>query len=298
MSNGYTSIPVNVGSMTNSGVEIELNSTPISVRNFQWDIFANATFQKNTINELAPEYKGEYISGTTIYREGESLFQYYLPRYAGVDPNTGLALYYAKTEAPEDATDEEKAAWVGEEYVTSDYSLASKTGREATGDIAPDVYGGFGTSLSFFGFDFSIQFAYQLGGKLYDNTYAAMMHGGMASEIGKNWHNDIANAWTPENRFTDVPRLNSSDKYANSLSDRWLVSSDYLSLNNITLGYTLPKNWVRAIGLNSVRIYGAADNVALFAARKGMDPRKGIMSTTTSTYGTLRTISGGIKVTF
>ena len=298
MSNGYTSIPVNVGSMTNSGVEIELNSTPISVRNFQWDIFANATFQKNTINELAPEYNGEYISGTTIYREGESLFQYYLPRYAGVDPNTGLALYYAKTEAPEDATDEEKAAWVGEEYVTSDYSLASKTGREATGDIAPDVYGGFGTSLSFFGFDFSIQFAYQLGGKLYDNTYAAMMHGGMASEIGKNWHNDIANAWTPENRFTDVPRLNSSDKYANSLSDRWLVSSDYLSLNNITLGYTLPKNWVRAIGLNSVRIYGAADNVALFAARKGMDPRKGIMSTTTSTYGTLRTISGGIKVTF
>ena len=178
------------------------------------------------------------------------------------------------------------------------YSLASKTGREATGDIAPDVYGGFGTSLSFFGFDFSIQFAYQLGGKLYDNTYAAMMHGGMASEIGKNWHNDIANAWTPENRFTDVPRLNSSDKYANSQSDRWLVSSDYLSLNNITLGYTLPKNWVRAIGLNSVRIYGAADNVALFAARKGMDPRKGIMSTTTSTYGTLRTISGGIKVTF
>ncbi len=298
MSNGYTSIPVNVGSMTNSGVEIELNSTPISVRNFQWDIFANATFQKNTINELAPEYNGEYISGTTIYREGESLFQYYLPRYAGVDPNTGLALYYAKTEAPADATDEEKAAWVGEEYVTSDYSLASKTGREATGDIAPDVYGGFGTSLSFFGFDFSIQFAYQLGGKLYDNTYAAMMHGGTASEIGKNWHNDIANAWTPENRFTDVPRLNSSDKDANALSDRWLVSSDYLSLNNITLGYTLPKNWVRAIGLNSVRIYGAADNVALFAARKGMDPRKGIMSTTTSTYGTLRTISGGIKVTF
>ena len=297
-SNGYSSIPVNIGSMTNSGVEIELNSTAIDTRNFKWDIFANATFQKNVINELAPELEGEYISGTTIYREGESRYQYYLPKYAGVDPHSGLALYYAKTQPAADATDEEIAAFEPEIYVTSDYSVAQSTYREATGDMAPDVYGGFGTSFEFFGFDLSVQFAYQLGGMLYDNTYASMMHGGTSSSVGRNWHNDIANAWTPENRFTDVPRLNYNDKYANSTSDRWLVSSDYLSLNNITFGYTFPKKWMRAIGLNSVRVYGAADNVALFCARKGMDPRKGTMSTTTSTYGALRTFSGGIKVTF
>ena len=297
-SNGYSEIPVNIGSMTNSGLEIELNSTPIDMRNFRWDIFANATFQKNVINELAPELEGEYISGTTIYREGESRYQYYLPKYAGVDPHTGLALYYAKTKPASDATDEEIAAFVPEVYITDDWSVAQQTYREATGDIAPDMYGGFGTSLEFYGFDLSVQFAYQLGGKLYDNTYASMMHGGTSSSAGRNWHNDIANAWTPENRFTDVPRLNYNDKYANSQSDRWLVSSDYLSLNNITFGYTFPKKWMRAIGLNSIRIYGAADNVALFSARKGMDPRKGTMSTTTSTYGALRTFSGGIKVTF
>ena len=297
-SNGYSEIPVNIGSMTNSGVEIELNSTAIDKRNFKWDIFANATFQKNVINELAPELEGEYISGTTIYREGESRYQYYLPKYAGVDPHTGLALYYAKTQPASDATDEEIAAFVPEIYVTSDYSVAQKTYREATGDMAPDVYGGFGTSLEFYGFDLSVQFSYQLGGMLYDNTYAKMMHGGTSSSVGTNWHNDIANAWTPENRFTDIPRLNYNDKYTNSTSDRWLVSSDYLSLNNITFGYTFPKKWLRAIGLNSIRIYGAADNVALFSARKGMDPRKGTMSTTTSTYGALRTFSGGIKVTF
>ncbi len=297
-SNGYSEIPVNIGSMTNSGLEIELNSTPIDTRNFRWDIFANATFQKNVINELAPELEGEYISGTTIYREGESRYQYYLPKYAGVDPHTGLALYYAKTKPASDATEEEIAAFVPEVYITDDWSVAQQTYREATGDIAPDMYGGFGTSLEFYGFDLSVQFAYQLGGKLYDNTYASMMHGGTSSSAGRNWHNDIANAWTPENRFTDVPRLNYNDKYANSQSDRWLVSSDYLSLNNITFGYTFPKKWMRAIGLNSIRIYGAADNVALFSARKGMDPRKGTMSTTTSTYGALRTFSGGIKVTF
>ena len=297
-SNGYSSIPVNVGSMTNSGVEIELNSTAIDMRNFRWDIFANATFQQNVINELAPEYNGEYISGTTIYREGESRWQYYLPRYAGVDPHTGLALYYAKTQPAADATEEEIAKFVPEEYVTSDYNVAQATGREATGDIAPDVYGGFGTSFELYGFDFSIQFSYQLGGMLYDNSYASLMHGGTSSSVGRNWHNDIANAWTPENRFTDVPRLNHSDKYANSLSDRFLVSSDYLSLNNITFGYTFPKKWVRVLGLNSIRIYGAADNVALFTARKGLDPRKGTTSVNASTYSALRTISGGIKVTF
>ena len=297
-SNGYSEIPVNIGSMTNSGLEVELNSTVVDTRNFKWDIFANATFQKNVINELAPELEGEYISGTTIYREGESRYQYYLPKYAGVDPHTGIALYYAKTQPASDATEEEIAAFVPEVYVTSDYSVAQKTYREATGDLAPDVYGGFGTGFEFFGFDLSVQFSYQLGGMLYDNTYASMMHGGTSSSVGRNWHNDIANAWTPENRFTDVPRLNYNDKYANSQSDRWLVSSDYLSLNNVTFGYTFPKKWMRAIGLNSVRIYGAADNVALFSARKGMDPRKGTMSTTTSTYGALRTFSGGIKVTF
>ena len=124
------------------------------------------------------------------------------------------------------------------------------------------------------------------------------MHGGTSSDAGHNWHKDIANAWTPENRYTDVPRLNSEDQYTNAQSDRWLVSSNYLSLNNITLGYTIPKQLVRKLGLNSIRIYGAADNVALLSARKGLDPRKGIMSQSASTYSALRTISGGIKITF
>ena len=319
-SNGYSSIPVNFGSMTNSGVEIELNAAAIDKRNFKWDIFANATFQKNVINELASEYNGEYISGSTIYREGDTYYQKYYVRYAGVDPNTGLALYYAKTAADDyfkktmTAEDYGKLTAEGNEaayeaaveaykknpevYVTSDWSTASKTGREATGNLAPKVYGGFGTSLEFYGFDLSVQFSYQLGGLLYDNSYAAFMHAGTSLEVGHNWHNDIAKAWTPENRYTDVPRLNHSDTYANSQSDRFLVSSDYLSLNNITFGYTFPKKWMRAIGLNSIRIYGAADNVALFSARKGMDPRKGITSTDGATYSALRTISGGIKVTF
>ena len=70
------------------------------------------------------------------------------------------------------------------------------------------------------------------------------------------------------------------------------------AINNITLGYTLPKRIVRNLGIESLRVYGAADNVALFAARKGLDPRQGYVSSTTSTYGALRSISAGVKLTF
>lgn len=297
-SNGYSSIPVNIGSMTNSGMEIELSYTPIETKNLKWSLFGNATFSKNKINELDPELNGEWISGSTIYTEGESMYRSYIVKYAGVDAATGYPLYWTKTTPAADATEEEKAVFVPEWYATSNYDEAYANGRQATDDLLPTVYGGFGTSLDFYGFDFSIQMAYQLGGKIFDYSYQALMHNGDGSSAGQNWHVDMAKAWTPENTNTDVPRLNRSDKYTNELTDRWLTSSNYLSVNNITLGYTLPKNWLRSLNIQALRLYVAADNVALFSTRKGMDPRQGFRGTSGDTYSALRTISGGIKLTF
>ena len=297
-SNGYSSIPVNIGSMTNSGMEIELTYTPIETKNLKWSLFGNATFSKNKINELDPELDGEWISGSTIYTEGESMYRSYIVKYAGVDAATGYPLYWTKTTPAADATEEEKAAFVPEWYATSNYDEAYANGRQATDDLLPTVYGGFGTSLDFYGFDFSIQMAYQLGGKIFDYSYQALMHNGDGYSAGQNWHVDMAKAWTPENTNTDVPRLNRSDKYTNEFTDRWLTSSNYLSVNNITLGYTLPKNWLRSLNIQALRLYVAADNVALFSTRKGMDPRQGFRGTSGDTYSALRTISGGIKLTF
>jgi hypothetical protein len=77
-----------------------------------------------------------------------------------------------------------------------------------------------------------------------------------------------------------------------------LITSNYLSINNVTLGYTLPKSFTRKMGVESLRIYGVADNLALFSARKGLDPRQGYVASEGATYGALRTISGGIKLVF
>ncbi len=301
-SNGYTSIPMNVGSMRNNGVELELNYRPIANDKVTWDINFNITSVTNKVLKLHPDLHGQLISGSRIYREGESMYQLYLVQYAGVDPATGLALYWdADPILDADGNtqkDEKGTIIVGDQYLSTDASHAYSYNRKSTGNLMPKAYGGFGTSLQCFGFDFSMAFAYQFGGKIWDYTYQDLMHGGTTNSLGRNWHKDIMNAWTPENRNTNVPRLDGQDSYTSYSSTRWLTSSNYLSLQNITLGYTLPKKLVDAMHLNSVRIYGSAENLFLWSTRKGLDPRQGYTASQGATYTGSRCISGGIRVEF
>ncbi len=285
-SNGYTIMSMNIGSMRNNGCEIELNYRPLSTRNITWDINANITFINNKILKLHPDLEGKFINGSTYYAEGSSMYQLYLPKYAGVDPSTGLALYWVK------GKDENGKEF---EYASTDYSAASNLNRAPTGNLMPKGYGGFGTTFQAYGFDLSLAFAYQFGGKIWDYTYQSNMH---ANDFGRVWAKDILKAWIPENPFTDVPRLDALDNYANSSSDRWLVSSNYLSLNNVTIGYTFPSTLVQKLHLSQLRIYGAAENVALWSARKGLDPRQSYTTSEGEVYTGIRCISGGIRIGF
>lgn len=285
---GYASIPMNIGSMRNSGLEMDLNYKIISNKVLNWDVNLNATSIKNKILKLHPDLNGQLTDGANlvrIYEEGKSMYRFHLVKYAGVDEETGEALYWAKE------TD-------GTEIKTKDWAKAGDTNKQATDDLLPTVYGGFGTSLRAYNFDFSLQCAYQLGGQIFDSGYRQLMHGGNSSNAGTNWHKDIANAWTPENRNTTVPRVNSSDRYTNAYSDRWMASSDYLAINNISLGYTVPTHLIQKLMINKLRLFAAADNIALFSARKGLDPRQNFTSATTALYTPIRTISGGLNITF
>ena len=290
---GYSQLPMNIGSMTNSGLEIDLNYNILNTKNVAWDVNANGTFIKNKINKLHPDLGGKLIKSARIYEEGESMYRMLLPEWAGVDPENGDALWYYNKKDENGNVTREK---------TNDYSIASQTeNRIATDDLLPPVYGGFGTTFKAYGFDLSIQASYQLGGQIFDSGYANIMHGGNNTTAGQNWHVDIRKAWTPENKNTDVPRLNSISKnanYASYTSTRFLTSSDYLSLNNVTIGYTLPSQLVRSLGLSKIRVYFSGDNLALLTARKGLDPRQSYISADVSTYTAIRTLSGGISVAF
>ena len=287
---GYSYLPVNIGSMSNAGLDIELHGDIIKTRNVTWSAYFNMTFYKNKILKLSPELNGQWIDGSRIYTEGEAMYNLYLPSYAGVNPATGKAQWYINTK-------DSLGNVIEKGGVTESYATATEN-RYATGDILPKVYGGFGTSLNVYGVDLSVAFNYQAGGRIMDSGYQTLMHSGYSSDAGHNWHLDILNAWTPENTNTDVPALNAAERYENGTSDRWLTSSNYVSLQNITLGYTFPAKLTKKAHIEKIRVYAVADNVALWSARKGLDPRQGFTSANTTYYSPLRTISGGLSITF
>ena len=291
---GYTSYFANVGDMRNQGLEAEFNVTPIKTNDLTWDINLNLTHYKNKITYLPEERKTMvvdgvpgYSSGNYYFGEGESLYTYRIKKYAGVSED-GQALYY------KNVLDADKNV-IGVETTTAyddaDYYLC--------GTALPDVYGGFGTSLTYKGFDLALDFTYQIGGQIYDGDYASMMAPPTASSKGNAFHADLLNSWTPENSGSNIPRFQFGDNYTTATSDRFLTSASYLSLQNINFGYTLPASLTRRAQIEKIRVYLSADNIWVWSKRQGLDPRQSITgSVTSSYYAPMRTISGGITLTF
>lgn len=293
-SQGYSSYYANVGDMRNSGIEIELNYTPIRTDKIVWDINLNMTHLRNKITMLPQERRNKvvegysgYVSGTTFFGEGLPMYTFYMKKYAGVS-SEGESMWYM------DETDADGNV-IGR-TTTTEYAKASDY---LCGDPIPDLYGGFGTSLSCYGFDLSVAFTYQIGGLAYDSGYAAAMYSPANKSTGMNWHKDILNAWTPENSSSNIPRLQYEDQNQNGQSDRFLMNASYLNLQNINLGYTLPAKISQKLGIDRIRIYLACENVYYWSKRQGFDPRYSYSgSTSQATYSPVRTISGGINLQF
>ena len=305
--------PTNIGSMRNSGVEVNLDALFVRNKDVTWSFNVNLTHYKNKILELDESIDPiqGWVYGSTLRKVGGSLYNSFMVRYAGVDPNTGQALYYKNPDGRGYKSDADgnllydangnKIPNDPDWSTTTNYDDAQKSDL---GSTLPKVYGGFGTTVEFKGFDFSVQCAYQLGGRAYDGTYEAMMHTGYSSNMGQSWHKDILNAWTPTNTNTNIPRVCATDNSYQNMSDRFMVSSNYLSLNNITLGYTLPASITKRARISKARIFVTGDNIYCFSVRRGWDPRSVIGagsstgSFTASNYTALRNITAGVKLTF
>ena len=301
-SQGYSSLWKNVGDMDNWGVEGDFNFGLIRSRNVQWDLNLNVSYLKNTVTYLADnvkdtkaydaqgnEYEG-FTSGGFFVAEGASMYTWYTYEYAGVDKETGKSLWY------KDVLDEDGKR-TGKRETTDTYSQATKYVTNMS-TLAP-VYGGFGTTFRAYGFDFAVNFTYQLGGKQYDNTYSRFMYSPTSSQTGYNFHKDILNAWTPENKSSDIPRFQYGDSNSNSTSTRFLTSASYLNLQNVNLGYTFPERLTSKINISAIRLYVAAENLYYWSARKGFDPRQSFSSSSSAAnYSPMRTVSGGITLKF
>ena len=273
--------------MRNTGVELELGALLMNTKNFTWRLNLNLTHYKNELTRLQEgRDPNGYQTGSYWRKEGGSLYDWYLFHYVGVDPENGDALYL------KDVVDAEGN--VTGTTTTNDINQATyyETGKSAL----PKLYGGLSTTLEGFGFDLTIQTAFSFGGYVNDASYASLMSAG----LGSAYSSDIFNRWTPTNRYTDVPRLELNNLNLNGgNSDRFLTKASYFSIRNITLGYTLPKAWLKQYGIQGIRIFAVGDNLFLGSARKGLDPRQSITGTVNkSIYSAVRTISFGLNLQF
>lgn len=310
LSLGYSTIWVNDLDMRNKGLEFTLNYSPVRKQDFRIDLSFNGGFYKNEITKMPLELStGEeslFIqNGSFGYEKGRSVYDRYLVLYAGVDEETGQAMYKQAKDAEgnvipdlnastiKDILDKGEITW----GTTTTWAEGTRTFEGST--AVPDLAGGFSINTFFKNFDLGLNFMYQLGGKAYDNVYADLMDAAKSVGTG-NYHVDIVNRWQKAGDVTDIPRLTSGlDKDFNQRHSFWLVDASYLGLTNARVGYTLPSQWTKKLQMEMVNFSVTGNNLFMLTQRKGFYP-SGTWTGTSNDfqYMPLSSVSFGIKVTF
>lgn len=304
-SNGARGYYGNAGDLTNFGVEANFNFVPVQTRDVEWDIALNLSHNKSKILKL-PESKTTQYGGFTErsmwYKVGGELNNYFTYSYAGVDPDTGEALYWydedlSNIDDPDNKANNTSQPGLKKSGTTNSTASAS---RYETGSTMPWLFGGFSTSLKLWDFEVSATFDYQLGGKIFDTRYRYLMMPYNGSYLGQTYHKDWVNAWSENNKDSNIPRWQYNDSYAAASSDRWLTDASYLNFSSFSVTYNVPVKKLHIDKIfGSAKVYVIGENLGFISARKGLDPRYSFDSTSAmNVYSPVRTISGGIKVTF
>lgn len=317
-SNGYALIQVNDGQLRNQGVEFDLTAHLLKRNNLFLDFGVNGEHFTNKITKMPidPSTSKEKVIDVQApygWAVGHSVYDFYIRNFAGVDPTDGTStwtVYY-------DDKNGDKQLSTGEEVTNLDDFLSknpdkqgsllvgtTKTYSRATQYYIgksglPKLRGAFNLNGGWKGFELSVQMLYSVGGYAYDYAYAGLMGNGLIG--GNNWHTDIRNRWQKAGDVTDVPRLsNNQDANVNSLSSRFLTKADYLALNNVRLGYTLPAGLLERTGVaEQATFWVSGDNLWLNAARNGFNPSTAESGNSdTYRYSPLSTVTVGLRVKF
>ncbi|MFW5726337.1 MAG: SusC/RagA family protein, partial [bacterium] len=269
-SNGINEVPVNAGTLINSGVEIGLTAHLINKNDFRWDL----TLLGNTLRNEITSLPAPFIDGSKRWAEGRSRYDFFLWRTAGVDPDTGDQLYY-QYEINDDNESVPVFDAEGNHLTTNDWS---ETERAYTDDTTvPDFLGSVSNSFSFKGFNLNFLVTYGIGGTVLDNAYAGLMHAGT---YGRALHPDILNAWRQPGDITNVPRMeNGNITLVQSQSDRFLTDASFVALRNASIGYTFDGSVIERLGLTDLRVSLTGENLLLRSRRDGLDPQYNLAGT-------------------
>ncbi|MEZ5103623.1 MAG: SusC/RagA family TonB-linked outer membrane protein [Draconibacterium sp.] len=312
---GYPVLTVNDGVLRNSGLEFDITNHIFNSDDFVLDFSINGELLSNTlirmpIDPATGEPKLIDVDGRFGRAEGHSLYDFYLREWAGVDPEDGKAMWYQSYYDQNENGVVDAGEGISSLYIyetenpdhkistttTKDY--ASATEKYVGKSAIPKLRGGFRLYTQILDFDLSAQFIYSLGGYGYDAAYALLMNNDAVG--GNNWSTDIYGRWQKPGDITNVPRLSSNtDKNVISSSTRFLTKSDYLNLNNLKIGYTVPNDVTERVGISSLNVFISGDNLFLLSARNGFNPSTSETGTTsTYRYSPLSTYTVGLRVRF
>ena len=313
-SQGIAIITVNDGELRNSGLEFDLTGHLIKKDGFSLDLTVNGEIPRNEILQMPidpatglPKFLDD--NGTNgAWTQGRSIFDFYIPEWAGVDPADGSPMWYQyyddlnnngvlDADEPssfssnpwfvQDPNDPANSNSINTTSSLPEYeSLVSnanikktttKTYADATDlfvdkSSIPKIRGAFRLTASIGDFSIASQFTYSLGGYAYDGQYGELMSDRFGA-AGNNYHKNIANRWTQPGDITNVPRLaDALDITASSFSTRFLTSTDFIALNNLNIGYNFPNKYLKNSGLSNVNIFISGDNLFIKTARNGWLP--------------------------
>ena len=268
-SSGYFSRTENAGRVRNQGIEIQLNSTNFNRKNFSWTTGFNIGFNKNTVVDLP---SGDIMQSANdlrqIIREGEPLYSWYMPKWAGVDPETGSPLWEEL---------DENGNVVG---TTTEFNADRDS--QIVGCASPLFSGGLVNTLRYKNLSLSFNFNFVYGNDIYNYTRITMDSDGAYSDYNQmSINNGLGwSRWEEPGDIATHPKLQlNGNNMSNSVSSRYLEDGSYLRLKNVTLSYTLPKKALKKMKMQDFRIFLSGDNLFTVSKFSGTDPEVRLEST-------------------
>ncbi|CAM3607981.1 SusC/RagA family TonB-linked outer membrane protein [Flavobacterium chungbukense] len=276
----------NVGKMYNQGYEFSLNFKAINTQNFSWDISSNLTLTKNKVTAL---YNGQSIVGGSstdtniapniIIAEGESINSLYGFQYWGVNSANGNPVYYKADGSLVQGNLNTQTYFKfdpsnpGGPMDTTTAATLSTADKKILGNTLPTYYGSVSSNMKYKNIDFGFMFRFSGGNEIFNSTRRELLNQNFnnnGTEILGRWQSaaNPGDGWTPRlyassNTFTNL---------SGSASTRFVEKGDFISLDNITLGYTLPKVLLDKIGVDTFRLFVQGQNIWLISDYKGLNP--------------------------
>lgn len=315
-STGLGTVPANVGSMYNKGIEITLNGTPVQTKDFSWTSSFNITTVKNqvtaldpTLPELTTSTSGlESVNKTKV---GFPLGYLFVVRTGGVDPATGRRIFINSAGNPvlyqfvAPAGQFNYSNPDGTRYIGPGGATSISQGADGVyyQNSMPKIYGGFDNTFHYKSFDLSVLVTYQADFYVYYGTNAGIRD-------QRFWNNsvDMLRAWKKAGDVTDIPKSVYLDNVSNGSAtplDVNVFKGDFIKLRNVTLSYNMPRKILEKAKINSARLYVSGQNLAVWTKYPGPDPEVSSNGNATTgqgvdrnTIGNARTITIGVNVGF